>query len=82
MGCERWLFSLSTTATDKPTTNKRREKRIMDKEEAVAKQCPMSYNNSHTALHNSKCKKEECQWWIEETKQCVVVQLANDLLEI
>jgi len=54
----------------------------MDKEEAVAKQCPMSYNNSHTALHNSKCKKEECQWWIEETKQCVVVQLANDLLEI
>ena len=54
----------------------------MEKEEEVKKQCPMSYNNSHTASVNTNCKKERCQWWIEETKQCVVVQLANDLLEI
>ena len=46
----------------------------MEKEEVVVKQCPMSYNNSHTAIWNTSCKKERCQWWIEDN--CAIVRLA------
>ena len=46
----------------------------MEKEEVVVKQCPMSYNNSHTASVNTSCKKERCQWWMDNN--CAVVRLA------